>query len=176
MAVRFHPRHTWGLIVLPLFLGLGAAAYASARNHDVASEPPAAADLYRRWSGQERAILWFVRPKDLLSCNTAGRILRHVMAEERTRANLTVIGVGADSTWTASLLNTERLRGQVRIVSEREYARMLGDHPTPAIQILRGGRATRAVYAPRTANDDSLRAQVEVALYPPPARVLKTPE
>jgi hypothetical protein len=119
--------------------------------------------------GQERSIVWAVRSKDLLSCHTAGSVLRHVQASGGPAANLTLVAIGTDGAWAASLLRTERLKGTVRVVSDDEYEHVLGVLATPAIYVLSHGQRRAALRAPLAADEASLRNAIENALKRPSA-------
>lgn len=97
-------------------------------------------------AGAETEVLWVVSTRDLLSCRTAGLVLRRVQ-RARPRHPLTLVAIGADSAWARSFLREERVRARVRTLSEREYHDTFGRSPTPMIYVLRSGRV-HAVISP----------------------------
>ena len=116
---------------------------------------------------EPQSIIWAVRPGDLLSCHTAGSILRRV---ERARPgkvplSLVVVGSEGDVAWGASLLRVERLHGQVRLVSEAAFRSAFGVQPTPTVFVLHRGQVKMRVRAtdPESA-EDSMRVVLETAL------------
>jgi hypothetical protein len=158
MAVRFRLGYARTLIVAGAAALAGAAAYAVGRPVLAGAEQPLPG-----WKVEGRSIVWALRPRDFLSCRTAGSVLRQIQNSDLA-APLTLVSVRGDSAWAASLLRSERLAGKVYVVSEREYRRRFRQTFTPMVFILRRDSIRLSIAVPRAASEPVVQASLERAL------------
>lgn len=91
------------------------------------------------WVQEGVTLVWAVRPKDLISCRSAGYSLRRVQRAYGD-VRLVVASVDADTPWVASMLRSERLTATIRQIPEREYRSFFSSTATPRIYVLHDGQ------------------------------------
>lgn len=92
------------------------------------------------WAQDGVTLVWAIRPKDLISCRSAGYSLRRVQRAYGSDVPLVVASVDADTPWVESMLRSERLTATIRRISEREYRSFFSSTASPRIYVLHNGR------------------------------------
>jgi hypothetical protein len=164
MAVRLRSARARALTALLLLLLVAAVGSYAGGHLGARRLPVPAVERLSEWDAEESSILWVLRSKDLLSCHTAGSVLRRIQYTAEPAPSLTLVAVATDSAWAASLLRSERLHGRVKVLSEREYRRGFGGTLTPMLYVLHNGRVHVALHVRRDAVEDSVRVSIEQAI------------
>lgn len=132
---------------LLLLLSFAAAAcFAPGRSQRLA-EGDQAPPFWAVPSGQV-VVGWTFRDTDLLRCENEADELRRLQARSGSRIRVAAVAVGVDSSIAASFFRNERLRGDVRILDDREYRRRFGNAPLPRLYLIRGGRVVEVIDPP----------------------------
>jgi hypothetical protein len=104
--------------------------------------------VHRPQSGDAVMTLrWVFRQRDLLSCRTSARDLRHVLLNYGDQVRVEAVAIDTDPAYVRSFLRGERLDAEVMVISEREYQAELNSVPTPSVQLVRAGRVVEVFTA-----------------------------
>lgn len=128
------------IVPVVVALGLLLAAAGVAATGVVRSHAQAAEDARGSWNDEGVTLVWAIRPKDLISCRSAGYSLRRIQRAYGSDLRLVVASVNADTPWVESMLASERLTATIRRISEREYRSVFSGTASPRIYVLQDGR------------------------------------
>jgi hypothetical protein len=134
--------------LIPALLVLAAAAYFLPGRFQRLSAGDRAPAFWAAPPGQV-VLGWTFRGTDLLRCESEADELRRVQARWGGRIRVVAVAVGVDGTIAASFFRSERLRGDLRVLDEREYRRRFGDAPLPRLYLVREGRVVDVIDPPK---------------------------
>ena len=89
--------------------------------------------------GDTLVVAWIFRIADVLSCQSAGPLLREVQKYEGDRVAIRVIAIGDASELVQDYFRVQRIRAQVRYVPGASFREGFGDLKLPALFLVRDG-------------------------------------
>lgn len=115
------------------------------------------------WStaGTGVVVGWTVRPEQLITCETAARLLRVIHARYGDRVEISLVTTDEDPAGVQAFLRRERLAGALTVteVPEREFGARFGPTAIPTLSIVKGAKIVDHFAADRPALLDSSDAR-----------------